>query len=131
MGGDPEAKREWIHFGGQVAVPFGGGINGNGVGAFGAPGGAGNVQFKDKLPRTLRQHQYEHNRWVRVFREHADWELPRKIVVDLSQPGTKAQGIGRFSRKAIPKGTRVDVYLLHFDPRGVLEGLYRFNTAMP
>lgn len=118
MAGNPQKQQEWIHFKGQVAVPFGGDVKGNGVGAFGAPGGAGNVQFKDKLPRTLRQHKYEHNRWVRVFREHADYELPRKIVVDLSQPGTKAQGIGQFSRKAIPRGTKVDVYLMHFDPRG-------------
>ncbi len=117
-GGGKDGAQAWIEFGGQVGVPFGGGVDGNGVGAFGAPGGAGNIQMKDKLPRTLRQNQYEHNRWVRVFQEHADYELPKSVVVNFSEPGTRSSKIGKFSPKRIPAGTKVDVYLMHFDPRG-------------
>jgi len=115
-GGAVVVGGQFVVFNGQVVG--GGQFVDNGHGAFAPPGGAGNIQFRDRFPPSLRQHKYEHQRWVRVFQERSNYELPASVRVDLSRPGTKAKNIGRFSHKTIPAGTRVDVYLLHFDPKG-------------
>ncbi len=118
--GDKENGRAWIGVGGQViGVQFGGGgAMGNGVGAFGAPSGAGNVQLKDEMPGSLRQNQYEHNRWVRAFQEKSNFALPKMVRVNYSKPGPRGPRIGKPSPKNIRAGTKVDVYLLHYDPTG-------------
>ncbi len=124
--------------GGQGAIAVGGGqgvrVDGGQFGAVGVavvppPGGAGNVQLMGKLPPSLRQGAYEHQRWVRMFQEHAGLELPADVPVNISKPGTVSRNVGNHTRKVLRAGTKVDVYLLHFDPRGRIGGTHNASVT--
>jgi prepilin-type processing-associated H-X9-DG protein len=82
----------------------------------GALSGAGSVVIADKPPSSLQLNVSESSS-VFVFPEQLDLVLPCAISVDLSKPGTIASKDAA-SPGSIPAGTRVDSYLLHYDPPG-------------
>ncbi len=81
------------------------------------PQGAGNIQIKKNVPKDLRLHKVQNSSVIRMYKERANYELRGGIKVNISETGLRGGGQGKASTKTIKAGTKVDVYLLHYDPR--------------
>jgi len=100
------------------------------------PGAEGKIVFLDEVPPSLKIRKYEAEDAVRVFREVEDFELPQGLPVDIATPGEWGyQTAYTVQPGTIPAGTRVDVYLLHFDPVNnapsyIFESSIHFSTRI-
>lgn len=80
------------------------------------PQGAGNVQIKKEMPKSLKLHKTQNSSAIRMYKERANYELPGSIQVNMTKPGLRGGGQGKASPGRIDAGTKVDVYILHYDP---------------
>jgi uncharacterized integral membrane protein len=82
------------------------------------------------FPGDLRVDRFEDDEWAYLFTEQIGLALPEDVIVNAVAPGTydEDRDLGRFT---IPKDTKVDVYLLHSDPRRDGPKDYAGSIAFP
>lgn len=78
---------------------------------------SGAVEFLETAPKSLAPGRLEDDRAVFLFLERENVALPQEIQGVIVSP--RGRTLTREVRAAVPAGTRVDSYLLHFDPKGV------------
>lgn len=74
------------------------------------------ILVQGKPPPSLELDRTE-NPQIVLYHEQEDFVLPSSVAADITAPGTVASS-GALSRGSVPAGTRVDVWLLHYDPVG-------------
>jgi hypothetical protein len=79
----------------------------------------GAVEFVANPPSDVSSNQRESNTIIRAFNEQQNLTLPQALSVDITVPGTSPNAISaNLSPGAIPAGTVVSSYALHYDVVG-------------
>lgn len=78
----------------------------------------GNVGL-DNAPPSLAMQAYESNSMISLISERTSWKLTNDLVVDATGTGLY-DASSLLSPSAIAKGTKVDSWILHSDPVGVI-----------
>ncbi len=75
----------------------------------------GSLRFEREIPVSLCTGALEHDEYIRVLLEHTDVRLTTHMAVNIAGPGQ----YDSFEKVAetLAKDTRVDSYLLHWDPK--------------
>ena len=74
-----------------------------------------NIEVED-LPPSLKYHKVEDSLKMRAYKEKSEFALPKNQAVEITASGTYSKTF-KSSAGSIPKGTLVDVYLFHYDPK--------------
>lgn len=104
--------------------PGGGAGNGGNQGNGGGdkprpkPKAKGDLAMGGSTPRSLQLHRVESKRKVRVYKERSNYVLPNRVRLEVSKEGMFNGAITRNSPTVARAGAEVDVWLLHWDPKG-------------
>jgi hypothetical protein len=82
------------------------------------------------VPSSIIEGAWEDTNSVRIFRERDRFLLPSPVTVDIVNPGTYGRSAGFVPvSQNIPANTRVQSYLMHFDPVGTPANLTRSGSV--